>query len=56
MRINLVQANGFNQKCASNEECDKTKGLVCKDNICQCKDASLYWNEKAVSCSKNLFK
>ena len=47
-----VQSNSLNQKCASNDECDKTKNLICKDGVCICKDANFYWNEKAASCGK----
>ena len=46
----LVPKNGINQKCEKNNECDESKNLLCKDGICQCKDASLYWNEKSISC------
>ena len=46
-----MQANANNQKCASAEECDKTKGLTCgKGGVCQCKDNTVYWNEKQTSC------
>lgn len=50
--IFLVQTFGFNQRCNASSECDTTKSLVCKDGICQCKDSSLYWNQKVESCSK----
>ena len=46
----LVPKNGINQKCEKSNECDEAKNLLCKDGLCQCKDASLYWNEKSVSC------
>ena len=48
----IEKANSQNQKCLSDEECDATKNLVCKDGLCQCKDASLYWNEESASCCK----
>ena len=47
-----VVGHSFNQKCATSDECDKTKNLMCKDGICQCKDNSLYWNEKFSLCGK----
>lgn len=50
----LVAANGFNQKCAASEECDKSKNLVCRDGVCQCKDASIYWNERSAFCCRFL--
>lgn len=48
----LVIASGFNQRCSGNEECDKSKNLVCIGGICQCKDLSIYWNERLASCGK----
>ena len=48
----LVLVSGYNQKCSSNEECDKSKNLVCGSNgVCQCRDASLNWDDKSSSCS-----
>lgn len=60
LNINLlflkkVNANGFNQRCTGNEECDKSRNLMCKEGICQCKDLSLYWNEKSSSCGINFY-
>ena len=45
-----VQSNVFSQKCASNEECDGTKNLACKDGVCECKETTLFWNEKSANC------
>jgi hypothetical protein len=53
--IHLVQAHVFSQKCASSEECDGTKNLICKEGVCECKENILFWNEKSTSCG-NLFK
>ena len=53
--IHLVQAHVFSQKCASSEECDGTKNLICKEGVCECKENTLFWNEKSTSCG-NLFK
>jgi hypothetical protein len=47
-----VQANVNNQKCASNEECDGTKSLTCKEGVCACKEDNLYWNTKAANCGR----
>ena len=49
-----VQANVNNQKCASNEECDGTKSLTCKEGVCACKEDKLYWNTKAANCGSLL--
>lgn len=45
-----VNANGYNQKCAGNDECDKSRNLICKDGVCQCRETSLYWNERSSTC------
>ena len=49
-----VQSSSLNQKCAAAEECDKTKNLHCVNGVCDCKDKSFYWNEKAELCGKQL--
>lgn len=51
-----VLFSGYNQKCAGNDECDKSKNLACRDGLCLCKDASLNWDEKSSSCSKIFLK
>ena len=48
----LVQAHVNSEKCASNEECDGTKNLACKEGVCECKENTLFWNEKSANCSK----
>ena len=48
--IKIVQANVNGQKCESNEQCDGTKSLACKEGVCECKENTLFWNEKSASC------
>ena len=45
-----MQANSYGQKCSVNDECDQTKGLSCKEGICQCKDEAEFWREKSSTC------
>lgn len=47
--------NLYNQRCETSDECDKSKGLMCKEGVCKCEETKLYWNEKMVSCG-NCFK
>ena len=47
-------SNSLNQKCSSVAECDQTKNLTCKDGMCQCNHANLFWNEKLAQCVTKL--